>query len=99
MTAAIEELTCEWKDDDGKLLTKQLDKVVLTKGAWATLVYLYQDINRASGEFGKPKIRIQRYQKRGGDYRPHSKFNVSSIAQAEKITEVFQKWIDEYADE
>jgi hypothetical protein len=93
MAETVEELSCEWIDDDGKVITKQLDKVVLTKGAWATVMYLYQDVNRQTGEFSKAKARIQRYQKRNGRYLPHSKFNISSLDQAQQITDVLAGWI------
>ncbi len=94
MSETVDELTCEHCDDEGLVTTKQLDKIVLTKGAWATIVYLYQDIDRKSGEYGKPKVRIQRYQKRSGVYRPHSKFNISSLKQAKQLTEVLTGWIE-----
>lgn len=98
MPETVDELTCEWVDDDGTVVTKQLDKVVLTKGAWATVMYLYQDLNRRSGEYGKRKARIQRYQKSGGHYRPKSKFNISSTAQARQIADVLSRWADERGD-
>lgn len=95
MAETVEELSCNWEDDNGTLVTKELDKVILTKGAWATIVYLYQDVDRKTGDYGKPKARIQRYQKRNGTYRPHSKFNISSVAQGRKIAEILNGWADE----
>lgn len=95
MAETVEDLTCEWKDDTGKLLTKELDKVVLTKGAWATVMYLYQDADRKTGELGKKKARIQRYKKRDGRYLPQSKFNISSTDQGTAIAEVLTKWAKE----
>lgn len=88
----IDELTINFTLD-GDLLTKELRKEVLTKGAWATVMYLYQDKNKKSGVFGPPKIRIQRYQKRNGIYQSKNKFNISSAMQAEKVVEVLQKWL------
>ena len=93
MAHSVDELTCEWKDDEGRVITEQLDKIVLTKGAWATVMYLYRDLNRGTGEYGKPKARIQRYQKRGGRYSPHSKFNFSSLDQAKQVAEILMGWV------
>lgn len=92
MAETVEEITIAWTDDDGKLTTKELDKVVLTKGAWATLVFKYQELNRGTDEYGPVKFRIGRYQKRNGFYNPHSKFNISSEAQARQIIEILQNW-------
>ena len=93
MAETVEEITISWTDDDGTVTLKELDKVVLTKGAWATLVFKYQDYNRTSGEYGPVKFRIGRYQKRNGVYYAHSKFNISSEEQARKIIDILQGWM------
>lgn len=92
MAATVDEITISWTDDDGNITLKELDKVVLTKGAWATLVFKYQDLNRGTGEYGPVKFRIGRYQKRNGVYNAHSKFNISSEDQARKIIDILQNW-------
>lgn len=95
MAEKAEDLTITWTDDEGTVVTKELDKLILSKGAWTTIMYLYQDINRKSGEYGPQKVRIQRYQKYEGQYRPRSKFNISSSKQARKILEGLHAWFDE----
>ena len=99
MAETIEELTIEWSDDDGTVTTKELDKEVLTKGAWTTVMYLYQDWNKAKSEYGSPKIRIQRYQKRDGSYFARSKFNISSEKQAKRMVEIINSWFDDEENE
>ena len=94
MAETVEEITITWTDDDGRQTTKELDKVVLTKGAWATLVFKYQELNRTTDEYGPIKFRIGRYQKRNGVYNAHSKFNISSEAQAKQIIEILQNWFE-----
>jgi len=94
MAETIEELTVTWTED-GIDTVKELDKIVLTKGAWSTIIYRYQDYNRAKEEYGPDKYTIRRYQKRNGVYRQQSKFNISSKAQAEGIIEALQTWIKE----
>ena len=94
MAETVDELTVEYMEGD-EMTVKELDKVVLTKGAWATLVYRYQDLDRKTGDFGADKYTIRRYQKRNGEYSQRSKFNISSKDQATKIIEALSKWIDE----
>ena len=96
MAETIDELTVTWAED-GIDTVKELDKVVLTKGAWSTIIYRYQDYNRAKEEYGPDKYTIRRYQKRNGAYRQQSKFNISSKAQAESIIEALQTWIKDEA--
>ncbi len=92
MSSDVDELSVEW-EEDGVVTVKQLDKVVLTKGAWATLIFKYQDWNRSKEEYGPEKFTIRRYQKRDGVYLPRSKFNISSADQARKIIDALEVWI------
>ncbi len=94
MAENVEDLTIEYVED-GITTIKELDKEVLTKGAWATLLYRYQDWNRSKQEYSADKYSIRRYQKRNGIYQQRSKFNISSKEQAEKIIAILQKWIVE----
>lgn len=91
MATDVDELTVTYMED-GIETVKQLDKKVLTKGAWSTVIYRYQDWNRAKEEYGPDKYTIRRYQKRNGEYQQKSKFNISSKDQAEKIIEALQDW-------
>lgn len=94
MAATVDELTVNYTED-GTQVTKELDKVVLTKGAWATLMFRYQDWDRAKSIWGPEKFTIRRYRKRGGEYIPASKFNISSRDQAQSIIDALQKWLAE----
>jgi len=90
----VDELTIQY-EEDGQVTVKELDKKVLTKGAWSTIIYRYQDWNRSKEEYGPDKYTIRRYQKRNGEYMPKSKFNISSADQAKSIITALQEWIDE----
>lgn len=92
MAETIDELTIEYVED-GITTTKELDKVVLTRGAWSTILYRYQDWDRRKEEYGPEKYSIRRYQKRNGEFRQQSKFNISSKEQAQQIIEALQNWI------
>ena len=91
MAESVEELTIRY-EEDGQLLRKELDKHVLSKGSWTTIMFLYQDLDRKSGEFGPAKISIRRFQKREGVYLPRSKFEISSAAQARAIQSQIGNW-------
>ncbi len=94
MAETVDELSVEYTDE-GVITVKELDKTVLTKGAWATLIYRYQDLNRKTNEYGPDKYTIRRYQKRNGEYQQKSKFNISSADQARKIITALEQWIGE----
>ena len=94
MASTVDELTINYTED-GVDIVKELDKVVLSKGAWSTVMFRYQEWNRSKEEYGPEKYSIRRYQKRNGEYLPKSKFNISSQAQARAIIEALEKWIGE----
>jgi hypothetical protein len=94
MAETVDELTVSYSED-GIETTKELDKVILSKGAWSTILFRYQDWDRAKQEYGPEKYTIRRYQKRSGQYQQKSKFNISSKDQAIRIVEALQDWIKE----
>lgn len=94
MSSEIDDLTVQY-EEDGLVTVKELDKKVLTKGAWSTIIYRYQDWDRRKEEYGADKFTIRRYQKRNGEYNQKSKFNISSKDQARSIIEALEEWMKE----
>lgn len=94
MATTVEELTVTY-EDEGVETIKELDKKILTKGAWATVIYRYKEWNRAKEAYGEDKYTIRRYQKRDGEYQQKSKFNISSTKQAQEIIEALQDWVND----
>jgi len=94
MASDINDITIEY-EEDGVLLVKEIDKEILSKGAWSTVMFRYQQWDKRKNEYGPESYSIRRYQKVHGEYMPKSKFTISSKAQAEKIVEALQKWMKE----
>jgi hypothetical protein len=91
MVAHVDELTIDYTED-GVLVVKELDKAVLTRGAWSTVVFKYQEWNRPKEDYGPVKFTIRRYRKRNDEYRQQSKFNISSADQARQLIEILGTW-------
>jgi hypothetical protein len=91
MAETLEELSYDY-EDEGVLVRKEIDRVVLTKGSWATVMFLFQELDRAKGKFRPPKMAIVRFKKAKGSYRKQSSFNISNEKQARQIAEVFERW-------
>ncbi|MGD7034940.1 hypothetical protein [Methylotuvimicrobium buryatense] len=94
MAETVDELTVTY-EDGGIETVKELDKKVLSKGAWATVIYRYQDWDRKKEAYGPDKYTIRRYQKRNGEYQQKSKFNISSKDQAKSIIGALQEWTED----
>ena len=94
MSQTPEDLTITY-NEGGVDIVKELDKVVLSKGAWTTILYRYQDWDRSKEVYSGDKYSIRRYQKRGGEYFQKSKFNISSQAQAQAIVSALHGWMED----
>ena len=93
MASDVQELTINYTEDD-ILIVRELDKEILTKGAWSTIMYRYQDWNRTKEVYGPEKYTIRRYQKSNDEYRQRSKFNISNRKQARQIIDALTTWVE-----
>ena len=98
MSDSIEELSISFYED-GIERVRELDKVILSKGAWSTIIFRYQEWVPSKNAFGPEKYSIRRYQKRNDQYWQKSKFNISSEDQARKLVEVLTTWLEQSAHE
>jgi hypothetical protein len=92
MSEKAEDLTVNYSEA-GQQLVEELDKQILSKGGWTTILFRYREWDPKKEAFGDDKYTIRRYQKRGGEYRQQSKFNISSRDQARQIVETLQRWL------
>ena len=92
MAGDINDVTIQY-EEDGQVLVQELDKVLLSKGAWSTVIFRYQQWEGGKGAFSKDRYTIRRYRKVGDEYRQQSKFNISSPDQAQKLIDALQQWI------
>lgn len=92
MKATIDELTIAYSED-GFEKVKELDKQLLSKGAWTTIMFRYQEWNAKKDCYGPDKYSIRRFKKENDQYWLKSKFNISSADQANKIVSILNQWI------
>lgn len=80
---------------EGMAVVEELGKVILTRGAWTTILFKYREQNTKTEVWSKPKFTIRRYKKYNGVFRQQSKFNISSEAQARGICDALEGWLAE----
>lgn len=93
MFSNIDDITINY-EEEGVQVVKELDKVILTKGAWSTIVFRYQQWDQKKDGYGVDRYTIRRYRKIHDEYRQQSKFNISNKEQAGKIVDALQGWIN-----
>ncbi|MFC1566633.1 hypothetical protein ACFL4A_02205 [bacterium] len=92
MFATIDDITITY-EEDGVVLVKELDKHVLTRGAWTTIIFKYQQWEPKNNKYSADKYSIRRYRKQNDMYSQKSKFNISNKEQALKVIECLGNWM------
>ncbi|MCK5832981.1 hypothetical protein KAH81_04835 [bacterium] len=92
MAEKIDDLTIRYEEDD-VVIVDELDKVILSRAAWCTIVFRYRQWNRTKSEYSDDRYSIRRYRKVKDQYMQQSKFNISSASQANKLIDALTKWI------
>lgn len=93
MAETIDEITYDY-EEEGRLVRREIQREILSKGAWSTIMFLYEELDRKSEEWRPPKVAIVRYKKWNGQYRKQSSFNISSEKQARQIIAALENWFD-----
>ncbi|NTV15042.1 MAG: hypothetical protein HGA96_14115 [Desulfobulbaceae bacterium] len=91
MAETIDEITINF-EEDGVQVVKELEKEILTRGGWTTIIFRYQQWEPAKEAYSADHYTIRRYRKMKGSYSQQSKFNISNKEQAGKLAEVLLRW-------
>jgi hypothetical protein len=90
----IDDITINY-EEEGVQVVDELDKAVLSRGAWVTIIFRYRQWEQSKEDYGPDRFTIRRYRKINDEYRQQAKFNISSADQARKIVEALNGWIGE----
>ena len=76
-------------EEDGVELVKEVDKIILARGTWPTILFKYLQWDPKKETYSEEKYTLRRYRKIGDEYRQQSKFNISN----RQIIEALRKWL------
>jgi len=93
MAENVSEITVEY-EEEGETLIEELEKVVLNKGVWTSILFRYKERDRKTGQFGPAKATIRRYQKHQGVYKKRDSVNLT-LDTAKILISNLQNWIDD----
>lgn len=92
MAETIDEITIGY-EEEGVVVVEELEKIVLNRGAWTTVLFRYRERDRKTGEFGPPKAGLRRYQKFKGVFRKRDAINLSADT-ARKLYDTLPEWFE-----
>jgi len=96
MASNVNDITINY-EEDGVQVIKELDKAILSKGSWATIIFKYRQWDNSTQGYGADRFTIRRYRKVNDEYRQQAKFNISSVDQARKIIAALEHWLKDMA--
>ena len=79
-------------EEDGRPVRRELDRRILERGPWATALYLYQDLDPATEEWGPNRVALVRWRKIGDGWKKHASFQLTGPDQAELLREALLAW-------
>lgn len=86
MPTNIEDLTWHYVEESGLVSRRQLSKrVVDINQQWLLVLYLFQDLDRTTGQYKDPRVAFVRYRKVKDGYIKTVQFNLSVHQAAESL--------------
>ena len=95
----VEDLTVNWVDENGVEQVAELDKHVLSKGSFSTVMFKFVARDKKDPYMEKPKLGVRRYRKVCGKYKYAGKFNFSSTKQLLEFVEMAEEMFAEEFEE
>jgi len=90
----VEDLTATREGDDRLAARKELKKQIVTKGSWATVMYLFEELTKKKDEeIWVKKFSFVRYRKMKGTFRFQKEFAVSKKDHAQIIADTMVEWL------
>ena len=93
MAENINDITVNY-EEEGELVVEELEKVILNRGAWTSILFRYRERERQSGQMGPPKATLRRYQKYQGVFKKRDAINLSADT-ARTLASTLDLWLNE----
>ncbi len=93
MAENINDITINY-EEDGEQVVEELEKVILNRGAWTSILFRYRERERQSGQMGPAKATLRRYQKYQGVFKKRDAINLSAET-ARTLVDTLEKWLAE----
>lgn len=91
MAENINDITINY-EEDGEQVVEELEKVILNRGAWTSILFRYRELDRKTGQMGPAKATLRRYQKYQGVFKKRDAINVSAET-ARTLVDTLEKWL------
>lgn len=96
LPTTVEDLTISREGDERMAPRRQLQKKVLTSGAWSTVLYSFIELKRSKKgeEWSGPKVSLVRYRKLKGAYKFQKEFALSNLDHVRELHKELGEWLE-----
>jgi hypothetical protein len=88
----LDDIRWDW-EEDGQQVRRELGRQTWQHGGWATVMFLFEERDRAEPERWKPpQVAIVRFQKTRGVWRKHAMWNLHGADEAREVAATLRGW-------
>ena len=73
----LDEIRWDW-EEDGRLVRRELDRRTFARGGWATVLFLFEELDAAADAWKPPRVALVRFQKVRGLWKKHAAWNLDA---------------------
>jgi hypothetical protein len=87
----LDDIRWDW-EEDGRQVRRELDRRTFARGGWATILFLFQELDVATDAWQPPKVAVVRFQKLRGLWKKHAAWNLAGADEALAVSQALAAW-------
>jgi hypothetical protein len=87
----LDDIRWDW-EEDGRLVRRELDRRTFARGGWATVLFLYEELDASVDRWKPARVAIVRFQKVRGLWKKHAAWNLDGEQEAREVIGALSAW-------
>ena len=87
----LDEIRWDW-EEDGRLVRRELDRRTFARGGWATILFLYEELDLEADAWKPARVAVVRFQKVRGLWKKHAAWNLDGEREAREVVAALDAW-------
>ena len=87
----LDDIRWDW-EEDGRLVRREVDRRTFARGGWATVLFLYEELDAAADTWKPARVAVVRFQKVRGLWKKHAAWNLDGEREAREVIDALVAW-------
>jgi len=87
----LDDIRWDW-EEDGRLVRREVDRRTFARGGWATVMFLFQELDSERDAWQDARVAIVRFQKVRGLWKKHAAWNLAGADEARAVAGQLERW-------